>query len=198
MPFSKTGGAFLLALTVGACGVVAPLVGPLYDRRMDDAPVAACAAINGPAPLGEPSAEQRAQTGSGPAAMKQCFTLVEELADGGRRAWQGGPLREGQSMVAIYKREPGCFGRPDDTAGPRMFTHATLTGSSPGAGEAELSSWDLHGRAGQARKLRWSGPFQNRTFALAGVGSANMNPDGLRIRVSQGSLDPAHLCFKSY
>lgn len=194
MRFGETGGAFLLGLLVSACAVVAPL----YDRHMGDAPVAACGAINGPAPLGEPDAGQREQTGARLAAMKQCFTIMEEAPGARPKAWQGGPLRQGQTLIAIYRREPGCFGRPGDRTGPRIFSHATLTGSSDGAGEAELSTWDSLGRPGHARTLRWNRPFAGRTFALAGIGSTVMNPDGVRIRVTRGSLDPAHLCFKSY
>lgn len=196
MRLGMTGGALLLAALAGACAVV----GPLYDRRMGEAPLAACAAVNVAvaAQPGTPAGNVlQAGGGIGPVSMKQCFTLAEEMPGGGRRAWQGGAIGQGQTLIAIYRREPGCFGAPDRPA-PPIFSHATVTGSSPGAGEAELSVWDLHGRPGHARTLRWSGPFEDRTFVLASAGSVTASPDGIRIRVTQGRLDPANLCFKSY
>lgn len=166
----EAGGAFVVGLMVSACAVV----GPLADRRMTDAPNAACVAIAQPAPA---------------AAEGQCFTLAEQLPDGSRRAWSGGALGPGQVLLAIHGGGEACAG---------TFTHLTVTGDSPGAGRAELAAWDAHARPGHAREVRWREGFAGRTFALADIGSALMNPAGARITVREGSLAPSQLCFKSY
>ena len=165
---ASTGAVAALALT--GCVIVSPLV----DRRMTDAPNAACAVVNA-----EPVAEAR-----------QCFTLIEEDDRGGRKAWTGGELLAGRTLVAIHRgTAEGCTGR---------FTHFTVTGASAGPGRAELSTWDAIGRPGHGRQVRWGSGFANRTFALASVDSTLMAPAGARVRVTEGRLDPASLCFKSY
>ena len=164
----EAGGAFVVGLMLSACAVVGPLANP----RMTDAPTAACVAIAEPAP-----------------AAGQCFTLAEQLPDGSRRAWTGGTLGPGQVLLAIHGGGAACAG---------TFTHLTVTADSPGAGRAELATWDLHARPGHAREIRWTRPFQDRTFALADIGSTLMNPAGARITVREGSLQPSQLCFKSY
>lgn len=164
----EAGGAFVAGLMLSACAVV----GPLADPRMTDSPAAACVAIPGPA-----------------AAANQCFTLAEQLPDGTRRAWAGGTLGPGQVLLAVHRGGGACAG---------TFTHLTVTASSTGAGRAELAAWDLHARPGHAREVRWDRPFADRTFALADIGSALMNPAGARITVRDGSLEPKQICFKSY
>ncbi|WP_166038794.1 hypothetical protein [Sphingosinicella sp. YJ22] len=164
----EAGGAFVVGLMVSACAVVGPLANP----RMTDAPHAACVAIGQPAP-----------------AADQCFTLAEQLPDGTRRAWQGGALGPGQVLLAVHGGGEACAG---------TFTHLTVTADSPGAGRAELATWDAHVRPGHAREIHWREGFAGRTFALADIGSALMNPAGARITVREGTLEPSQLCFKSY
>jgi hypothetical protein len=185
MRFGETGGAFLLGLMLSACAIVSPLV----DRSMGDAPNAACAAVNGDHPL-----VMRPRPGASPAAVEagapeQCFALAEELADGTRRAWSGGALQPGRTLIAVHRPGGDCGG---------TFSHLSVTGASAGAGSAELATWDQHGRTGHQRVVRWNRGFESRSFALASVGSAIMSPAGARIRVIDGSFDPASLCFKSY
>lgn len=170
MRIDRTGSAVLMGLAAGGCSLVAPL----YDRQMADAPHAACAAVNVPAAQG----------------ARQCFTLFEEDAGGARRAWSGGALEPGRTLIAVHRPgEEGCAAR---------HTHLTVTGSSPGAGRIELAAWDGMGRPGHARTPRWRAPFARRTYALASIDSATMMPAGARIRVLEGSFDPAALCFKGY
>jgi hypothetical protein len=174
----RVGGAVLLALLAGGCGIVSPL----YDRQMADAPLAACAAVNGAHPLAAPA---------GASTAPQCFTLFEETGDGSRRPWSGGALTPGRTLVAWHQpgAGPGCAAR---------FTHLTVTGASPGAGRAELATWDPVGLPGHQREVRWGRAYQARTFALASIDHATMIPGGARIRVLEGSLDPASICFKGY
>jgi hypothetical protein len=164
----EAGGAFVVGLMLSACAVVGPLANP----RMTDAPTAACIAIADPA-----------------AAANQCFTLAEQRPDGSRRAWTGGTLGPGQVLLAIHGGGAACAG---------TFTHLTVTGDSPGAGRAELATWDLPARPGHAREDRWDRPFAGRTFALADIGSTLMNPAGARITVREGAFEPRQVCFKSY
>jgi hypothetical protein len=164
----EAGGAFVVGLMVSACAVVGPLANP----RMTDAPTAACVAIAQPAP-----------------ATGQCFTLAEQLPDGTRRPWQGGALAAGQVLLAVHGGGEACAG---------TFTHLTVTGNAPGAGRAELATWEVHARPGHAREVRWREGFADRTFALADIGSTLMNPAGARITVREGSFEPRQICFKSY
>ena len=182
----RRGSAFLLALALSGCTIARPLI----DRDMSKAPHAACAAVNGDHPLlMRPHAGAAADTVEA-GAPPQCFVLAEELDNGRRQKWSGGPLRPGRTLIAIHQpADPDCKGR---------FTHLTLTGASAGAGQVELSTWDLLARAGHVRPMRWDRPFGARIFTLGSIDSATMNPAGARIRVLEGSLDPANLCFKSY
>ena len=159
------------AFIVGLMVSACAVVGPLSNPRMTDAPNAACASV------------------AAPAADRQCFVLAEQLPDGSRRAWSGGALQAGQVLLAVHRGGEGCTG---------TFTHLTVVANSPAAGRAELASWDLHGRPGHSRVVRWDQGFANRTFALADIGSTLMNPAGARITVQQGTFDPRQICFKSY
>ncbi len=184
----EAGGAFVVGLMLSACAVV----GPLADRRMSDAPHAACAAISGVAlpPAGTAITDMNmAQAVAVEESEQSCFTLAEQLPDGSRRPWQGGALGPGQVLLAVHRGGEACSG---------TFTHLTVTANSPGAGRAELAAWDLHARPGHSREIRWDRPFADRTFALADIGSTLMNPAGARITVREGSLEPSRLCFKSY
>jgi hypothetical protein len=173
----RRGSAVLLALVLGGCTIARPLV----DRDMSKAPRAACAAVNGAHPLTvRPDAS----------APPQCFVLAEELENGRRQAWSGGPLRPGRTLIAIHQPGgAGCKGR---------FTHLTVGGASAGAGQLELATWDGAARAEHRRVERWERAFGERTIGLASIDSAIMTPAGARIRVLEGSFEPAHLCFKSY
>ena len=158
-------------LILSGCAVVSPVL----DRDMSHAPNAACATVNRDAALVQ--------------APANCFALAEEDGSGRRQAWSGGALTPGRTLIAILQPGSGCAG---------TFSHLTLTGSSPGPGSLHLAAWDLHGRIGHARTATWSSGFASRTLALAGIESATMNPAGARIRVTEGSFDPAQICFKSY
>lgn len=158
-----------LALWLGGCSLAAPL----YDRQMADADHQACAAVNAPAPAG----------------ATQCFVLYEE-DEAGRRAWSGGALAPGRTLIAVHNpAEPGCAAR---------HTHLTVTGAAPGAGRMELAVWDGLGRPGHARVATWGTGSVSRTFALAGIDHVTLMPAGARIRMLDGSFDPAGLCFKGY
>ncbi len=191
MRFGRIGGLFVTGLMLSGCAVVGPIVGPLLDSGMNDAPHAACAAINGEHPR-----IMRPRPGAAPESVEagapaQCFVLAEELADGSRRAWSGGALRPGRTLLAIHQ--------PDaDSECAGTFTHLTVSGAAQGAGRAELSAWDMHARPGHSRAISWSRSFARRDFALASIGSTLMNPAGTRIRVIEGNFDPANLCFKSH
>jgi hypothetical protein len=182
----RRGGALALVLVLSGCTIARPLI----DRDMSKAPRAACAAVNGDHPLlmrprpGAPADTVEA------GAPSQCFVLAEELENGRRQAWSGGPLRPGRTLIAVHQpADPDCKGR---------FTHLTVTGASSGAGQAELATWDLAARPGHSRPVRWEGAFAERTFALASIDNTIMGPAGARLRVLEGSFDPANLCFKSY
>ncbi len=168
MQLGRAGGATLVAMLASGCAIV----GPLYDRQMHDAPRSACIALDeAPAPT-------------------QCFALIEEWANGTRREWSGGTLQPGRTLLAIHQAgRAGCGGR---------FSHLTVTGSSDRVGQAELATWDGIGRPGHSRRVRWNAPFVGRTYALASIDSVMMAPGGARIRVLDGSFDPASLCLKSY
>lgn len=171
-------GAVVLGLGASACAVV----GPLYDRGMADAPTRACVTV-------APGAAGLGAAGPGAGLGAQCFALAQVGSDGQRGAWAGGPLAPGRSLLAVHRTGPGCSG---------TFTHLIVDGASQGAGRAQLATWDVHGRAGHSRELRWREGFDDRSFALADIGSALMNPGGARISVSQGSLDVRQICFASY
>lgn len=178
--------ACLAALALSGCTIVRPLI----DREMADAPHAACAAVNGEHPLlmraraGVPAEQVEA------GAPSQCFALHEEGEDGRRRAWTGGALTPGRTLIAIHDAgDQDCKGR---------FTHLTVTGGSAGAGQLELATWDLAARPGHMRRHSWERGFTQRTLGLASLDHPTMAPVGARIRVLAGSFDPAHLCFKSY
>jgi hypothetical protein len=182
----RRGSALVLALALSGCTIARPLI----DRDMSNAPIAACAAVNGDHPLlmrpRPGAAADTVEAGAPP----QCFVLAEELEDGRRHKWSGGPLRPGRTLIAIH--QPGeldCKGR---------FTHLTLTGASAGAGQVELSTWDVAARPAHKRAMGWNRPFGARTFTLGSIDNPTMAPAGARIRVLEGSLDPASLCFKSY
>jgi hypothetical protein len=172
------GGTVLLGLLAGGCSIVSPL----HDRQMLDATYAACVGVNGTHPR---------SAAAGATAAPQCFSLFEETADGQRRAWSGGPLTPGRTLVAWHQpgADASCAGR---------FTHMTLTGASTGAGRAELATWDPIGRPGHHRQVRWGRGFADRTFALASIDAVTMAAAGARVRVVEGQLDPQNLCFKRY
>lgn len=159
----------LALLGTGGCAVVSPLI----DRDMSKAPNSACADLAVPAPAGE----------------RPCFVLVEEDAAGARSEWRGGRLTPERTLVAVYRPGEGCDGR---------FSHLTVTGTATESGRAALSVWDTLGRVGHMRAVRWRTPFPLRTLVLAGIDSATLNPAGARVRVTEGSFDPATLCFRSY
>jgi hypothetical protein len=182
----RSRSAVLLALALSGCTIARPLI----DRDMTKAPRAACAAVNGAHPLlMRPQAGAAAETVEA-GAPTQCFMLAEELEGGRRQAWSGGPLRPGRTLIAIHQ--------PGDTDCKGRFTHLTVSGASAGAGQIELATWDAAARPGHKRPVRWDRPFGDRTFALASIDNAVMGPAGARIRVLEGSFDPANLCFKSY
>jgi hypothetical protein len=164
----KAGAAAAILATSG-CAVVSPVI----DRDMSGAPNLACISVNAQAIEGAP----------------RCFVLAEELPDGSRRAWSGGSLEPGRVLIAIHQPGGQCAG---------TFSHLTVTGASPGAAQAEIATWDGLGRMGHARTLHWDRAFTARTFAMSSIESTTMNPAGARVRVTQGSFDPASLCFKSY
>jgi len=173
----KRDSAIVALLALGGCTIARPLV----DREMADAPRAACASVNGGHQLPMPA---------GAAAPPQCFVLAEQLDDGRRQAWSGGALRPGRTLIAIH--QPGakdCGGR---------FTHLTVTGGSAGRGEIELATWDPAARPGHMRRHRWQSAFARRTLGLASIDHPTMAAAGARIRVLDGSFDPANICFKSY
>lgn len=173
------GASTALVLALGGCTIARPLL----DRQMADAPVAACASVNGAHPLA-------AAGGGTPDGPPQCFLLFEEGEDWKRAKWSGGALRPGRTLIAIHKGgEKKCQGR---------FTHLIVTGGSAEAGQLELATWDVAARPGHMRGHRSERPFAQRTFGLASIDSATMYPVGARIRVTKGSFDPAGLCFKSY
>ena len=179
-------GSFVVAaLALSGCAVVRPLI----DREMAKAPHAACAAVNGAHPLlmraraGVPADQVEA------GAPTQCFALLEEQ-DGGRRAWSGGALQPGRTLVAVHQEaEADCKGR---------FTHFTVAGGSPGAGQLELTTWDPVGRPGHTRQHRWERGFAQRTLGIASIDTPTMAAAGVRVRVLAGSFDPANICLKSY
>jgi hypothetical protein len=83
----------LLALALSGCTIARPLI----DRDMTKAPRAACAAVNGDHPLlMRPHAGAAADTVEA-GAPPQCFVLAEELDNGRRQKWSGGPLRPGRT-----------------------------------------------------------------------------------------------------
>lgn len=169
MATERVGIAVLLAIATSGCSIAAPL----FDRQMANADDQACAAVNAPATAG----------------AAQCFTLLEEDA-GGRRAWSGGALTPGRTLVAVYNSAvPGCAAR---------HTHLTVTGSAAGAGRMELAVWDGMARPGHSRVATWGTGFSRRTLALAGIDHVTLLPAGARVRVLEGSFDPADLCFKGY
>lgn len=167
--------AFVLGLGLSGCAVV----GPLADRDMSGATAQACVDVAAPGEGGAPAA----------GAAPQCFVLAQQDADGRRAGWTGGPLQPGRALLAVHRAAAGCQG---------TFTHLTVEGSSPAPGRAELATWDLHGRAGNQREVRWDAPFQHRSYGLADIGSTLMNPAGARITVHAGSLHIQRLCFRSY
>lgn len=174
--FRRGGSALVAALALSGCTIAKPLI----DRQMADAPDAACAVANG---------QQAPQivAPSGPTA--QCFALHEEV-DGRRQPWSGGALQPGRTLLAIHQAGvEGCKGR---------FTHLTVTGGSPGAGQIELATWDMIARPGHSREHRWDRGFARRTLGMASIDSVTMAPAGVRIRALAGSFEPASLCFKSY
>jgi hypothetical protein len=172
--FKRGGSALVAALALSGCTIAKPLI----DRRMAEAPNAACVAVNGRQPVVE-----------GAAAGGRCFALHEEV-DGRRQPWSGGALQPGRTLLAIHQPgTSGCAGR---------FTHLTVTGASPGPGQLELATWDMLARAGHNRQHRWERGFAQRTLGMASIDSATMTPAGVRIRALAGSFDPANLCFKSY
>jgi hypothetical protein len=169
--FGKGRAAAALALFgLAGCAVVSPLL----DRDMSKAPNMACVAVNGRSPA---------------ATAAQCFVLAEENVDGRRQRWSGGALAPGRTLVAVLQPGPACGG---------TLSHLTVTGSSPGAGRAELSTWDAVGRPGHRREVQWRQGFAERTLTMASIESATMNPAGARVRITEGSFDPASLCFRSY
>ena len=185
----KIGAAVLLTIVAGGCAVV----GPLYDRSMADAPHAACAAVNGPImaePGTEPGNSMDAGSGAaaGPRFPAQCFDLSVTEADGVTSSWGGELLTPVRTLIAIHRAVPGCTGK---------FTHLTVDGAARGPGRMELATWDLHGRPGHQRTIRWSDGFAHRSLVLADIGSALMNPAGARISVQEGAFDPRSVCFKS-
>jgi hypothetical protein len=203
MRYGHTGGAFAVGLLLSACAVVSPLL----DRSLAEAPFAACGAINGPPPLGPPNAQQRARTGAQPKPMTQCFALFRDVQNGPDTKWAGGRIEAGETLLAVYTGGKGCFGLPDDLTGPRVFSYLTVTGSSDGAGKAELSVWDVAGRAlyvpgggdtTSQRTIEWPRAFRDRTFSMANAGGVLQNAAGARIHMVSGSFDPAHLCFKGF
>lgn len=185
MSLLKRGSALVAALALSGCTIVRPLI----DRDMAKAPNAACAAVNGEHPLlmraraGVPAEQVEA------GAPTQCFSLHEE-SEGTSRAWSGGALQPGRTLIAIHQAgDVDCKGR---------FTHVTFTGASPGAGELEVATWDVAARPGHMRKHRWDGGFPRRNLGLASIDHPTMAPAGIRIRMLSGSFDPADICFKSY
>ena len=169
MRVERTGIAGMLALAATGCSLAAPL----YDRQMADAEHQACAAVNAAPPAG----------------ATQCFALYEEDAQG-RRAWSGGALTPGRTLIAVHNvAAPGCAAR---------HTHLTVTGAAPAAGQLELAVWDGMARPGHSRIATWGSGFSQRTIALAGIDHVTLMPAGARVRVLEGSFDPANLCFKGY
>lgn len=166
----KAGASGLALLSLCGCSLAAPL----YDRQMADAEHQACVPVN------ESPAEGAAR----------CFTLFEE-DEAGRRVWSGGTLTPGRTLIAVHAptAAPACAAR---------HTHLTVTGSTSGAGRLELATWDGMGRPGHARVATWGASFAQRTLALAGIDGVTMMPAGARVRVLDGSFDPASLCFKGY
>lgn len=178
-------GGLAAALALSGCTLARPLI----DREMAKAPHTACAAVNGEHPLlmraraGVPADQVEA------GAPTQCFALYEEN-EGRRRAWSGGALQPGRTLVAIHQAgETDCKGR---------FTHFTITGGSAGAGQLDLATWDVAARPGHLRQHRWERGFAQRTLGLASIDHPTMAPAGVRIRVLDGSFEPANLCFKRY
>ncbi len=169
MRIERIGMTALLALAAAGCSLAAPL----YDRQMADADHQACAAVNAPAPAGS----------------AQCFTLFEEDGEG-RRTWSGGALTPGRTLIAVHNPAiAGCAAR---------HTHLTVTGAAPGAGQMELAVWDGIARPGHGRTATWGAAFPRRTLALASIDHVTLLPAGARIRMLDGSFDPAELCFKGY
>ena len=169
MRIERTGIALLLAIATAGCSLAAPL----YDRQMADADHQACAPVNAPPAAGETA----------------CFTLFEEDAQG-RRAWSGGALNPGRTLIAVHNpAAPGCAAR---------HTHLTVSGSAAGAGSMELAVWDGMARPGHSRVATWGAAFPRRTLALAGIDHVTLLPAGARVRMLEGSFDPASLCFKGY
>ncbi len=122
-------------------------------------------------------------------APSQCFALFEE-SDGRRQGWSGGALRPGRTLIAVHQAgDTDCKGR---------FSHFTVAGGSAGAGHLELATWDPVGRPGHSRQHRWERGFAQRTLGVASIDHPTMAPAGVRIRVLDGSFDPANICFKSY
>jgi hypothetical protein len=173
------------AVALSGCTIVRPLI----DREMAKAPHAACAAVNGEHPLlmrarpGVPA--DQVETG----APAQCFALFEEQ-DGRRRAWSGGALQPGRTLIAVHEgADADCKGR---------FSHFTVTGGSAGAGQLELATWDPAARPGHMRQHRWERGFAQRSLGIASIDTPTMAPAGVRVRVLAGSFDPASICLKSY
>jgi hypothetical protein len=169
MRIERAGLVGLLAIATAGCSIAAPL----YDRQMADADHQACAPINAPPAAGETS----------------CFNLFEEDSSG-RRAWSGGALTPGRTLIAVHNpAAPGCAAR---------HSHLTVTGAAPGGGRMELAVWDGMARAGHSRVATWGTGFPRRTLALAGIDHVTLMPAGARVRMLEGSFDPASLCFKGY
>lgn len=171
MRIGQASGAAVLAMAAAGCAIVSPL----WDRRMADAPRAACAEIGAAAD----------------AAERQCFALYEEGPRGVEAEWRrGGAIEAGRALVAIHRPGvAGCGGR---------FSHLTVEGSSPGAGAVQLSTWDPLGRPGHGRSVTWREGFAARGLALASIDHATTLPAGARVRAEAGRFVPTRLCFKGY
>lgn len=174
MRVTRRGIALLLALPLGSCS----LLGPVLDRKMAHAPHEACYRFSAAA--------------GGEGAPPQCLSMLRRAADGGWRPFDGASISAGDELSAAMPAAPSCQGN---------FTHVVLSGSATGAGAMRIEVPDGMARGAVGRTYRWDGATGPRLWVLGNINRTLSVPGGLRIAVAPGAAGEVQLgeiCFKAY